>query len=139
MLLLRFLHPLLPPSVLNMDALQSAFDLCLKIHEMHGTYTSNKQTCAWLTRQVKVIEQTLGQQLARNAVPPDLDGALLSLLEVHTSSPPPPPTSVHPPRKSQTRVTTLLLMPQTATRLPVTHLTGPARVASATYSHSHRP
>ena len=72
-----------------MEILQGAFDLCLKIHEMYGTYTSNKQTCAWLTRQVKVIEQTLGQQLARHAVPPDLDGALLSLLEVHT--PPPPP------------------------------------------------
>jgi hypothetical protein len=31
---------------------------------------------------VKVIEQTLGQQLARRAVPPDLDDALLSLTEV---------------------------------------------------------
>ena len=49
---------------------------------MYGTYTSNKETCAWLTRQVKVIEQTLGQQLARRAVPPDLDDALLSLTEV---------------------------------------------------------
>ena len=90
-----------------MDALQSAFDLCLKIHEMHGTYTSNKQTCAWLTRQVKVIEQTLGQQLARNAVPPDLDGALLSLLEVHTSPPPrplpPPPEKLALPRCSSCR------------------------------------
>jgi len=74
-----------------MEVLQTAFDLCVKIHEMHGTYTSNKATCAWLTRQVKVIEQTLGQQLARHAVPPDLDGALLSLLEVHT--PPPPPST----------------------------------------------
>ena len=65
-----------------MEILQGAFDLCLKIHEMYGTYTSNKETCAWLTRQVKVIEQTLGQQLARRAVPPDLDDALLSLMEV---------------------------------------------------------
>ena len=70
-----------------MEALQSAFDLCVKIHQMHGTYTSNKETCAWLTRQVKIIELTLGQQLARHAVPADLDDALLSLLEVPPSPP----------------------------------------------------
>lgn len=75
----------------NMETLQSAFDLCVKIHEMYGTFTSNKETCAWLTRQVKIIEQTLGQQLARHAVPTELDDALLNLLEARF-----PPSSLLP-------------------------------------------
>lgn len=70
----------------NMNTLQTAFDLCVKINKMQGTYTSNKATCEWLTREVKIIEQTLGQQLARRAVPPELDDALLGLLE---ATPPP--------------------------------------------------
>jgi hypothetical protein len=76
------LPPPPPLQSFTMEVLQTAFDLCVKIHEMNGTYTSNKETCSWLTRQVKVIEQTLGQQLAHHTVPPDLDDALLSLLEV---------------------------------------------------------
>jgi len=102
-----------------MDTLKGAFDLCRTIHDMHGTYTSNQKTCDWLTDKVKNIERTLEQQLARNAVPLDLNDNLLSLLEVHT--PPAPP--FHPPRN--THVTALHIVQQTATGLPVTHLTGP--------------
>jgi len=64
-----------------MDTLKGAIGLCVKIHEMHGTFTSNKVQCDWLLANVKNIMTVLQLQLDRGAVPPALEGPLVVLKE----------------------------------------------------------
>ena len=64
-----------------METLKSAIGLCVKIHEMYGTFTSNKVQCHWLLSLVKNIMESLNLQLARDAVPEALEETLLQLQE----------------------------------------------------------
>ena len=72
------LHPIAP---VVMETLKSAIGLCVKIHEMYGTFTSNKVQCHWLLSLVKNIMESLNLQLARDAVPEALEETLLQLQE----------------------------------------------------------
>ena len=64
-----------------MNALKGAIDLCVKIYEMHGTFTSNKELCQRLVRQADLIVIELKRLQDRGAVPLDLEGRLVVLIE----------------------------------------------------------
>ena len=64
-----------------MNALKGAIDLCLKIYEMHGTFTSNKELCERLVGQVRLIVTELKRLQDRGAVPVDLEQRLVVLIE----------------------------------------------------------
>jgi hypothetical protein len=69
-----------------MDLIQTAFDLCVKIHDMHGTFKSNQESCVWLSNRVNIIQHTLEQQLQRHAIPSELFDALQCLNQVRLDS-----------------------------------------------------
>jgi hypothetical protein len=64
-----------------MDSLKGAISLCAKIHEMYGTFTSNKVQCDWLLSAANNIMTILKLQLDRAAVPQALEAPLVVLKE----------------------------------------------------------
>jgi serine/threonine protein kinase len=64
-----------------MEMLKGAISLCAKIHDMYGTFTSNKEQCNWLLANVNNIMTVLKVQLDRNAFPQALEGLLVVLHE----------------------------------------------------------
>jgi hypothetical protein len=63
-----------------MNALKGAIDLCVKIHEMHGTFTSNKELGQRLVGEVDLIVAELKRLEDRGAVPFHLEGRLINLI-----------------------------------------------------------
>jgi hypothetical protein len=59
-----------------MNALKGAIDLCVKIYEMHGTFTSNKELCQRLVVKANLIVTHLKRLQDRGVVPLDLEDIL---------------------------------------------------------------